>query len=212
MIKDMAIGAGISMVGSMLGTASQVSQRNKQIRAKRKAARFKYGALESSINITKSIDREASLNAVGEVLRVGAEKNRNVEGAIQEVASSQIARQEGITAGRSRGRAMVTTMIKGNKKLQETKNESTNMINNITEQLDKKTHDLNMKLINAHSELTAILSDTGPEIDGTANALAAGISGAAQGAAMSGMFGKTSTPTPNSHHANPALQPMRGGV
>ncbi len=194
----MAIGGAIiGGVSSILSADAQAEQMRQQIEANRKGAKFKYTAVEDSVNIMKGATREASMNAVQEALRAGAAQDTKVQEAITKTASTTLAQSEGLTSGRSKGREMLTLYIKGNKALQETKSITTSMVNQITEANDAKTNELNNSLLNAHQEMSAVLTAASPYVNATGQIVAGTLGGAAAGASLGSAFGggaKTAPP------------------
>ena len=189
----MAIGGAIiGGVSSILSADAQAEQMRQQIEANRKGAKFKYTAVEDSVNIMKGATREASLNAVQEALRAGAAQDTKVQEAITKTASTTLAQSEGLTSGRSKGREMLTLYIKGNKALQETKSITTSMVNQITDANDAKTNELNNSLINAHQEMAAVLTAATPYVNATGQIISGTLGGAAAGASLGASLGGAS--------------------
>jgi len=182
MVPFMIAGAGISIASSMMGARSRAKAERAAIRAKRKSARLKFSSTESSVNIMKATALESSYNATHEVLREGAARSRETKEVIDEAASTTVARSEGLTSGRSQGRQLVEVYVKGNKALDKVDAQSRSMVNQIVDEQDKITNDLNNKLLSAHQDLSAVLADEGGGTTYTGmDALRAGLSGAQQG-------------------------------
>lgn len=170
-IAGAVIGVGLSMWEQNEANKA----REKAIRAQREAAKLKFSAIEDSVNVMKDQNIENTINITGEILRVGAEKSRETADAVEEAASSNIAKSEGLTSGRSQGRQLAALYTQGNKVMQKASNETQSMMNQIIDNQDKNTNMLNNKLIGAHQELTAILANEGITIDGTVQAIGSGI-------------------------------------
>jgi hypothetical protein len=171
------------------------------------SAKRMYSSVESSSNIMKSVAREQSANAINEALRAGAAQDRQVKQEINKVASKQIAQSEGLTSGRSKGRAMISTYIQGNQALAQSKTQTASMVNQITDAKDKIQNDMNNRLLQAHQEMAAVLTTPTNvfQADWT-NTIAAGLSGFQQGASMGSSMGSMGASTPT---ASPIQGPVR---
>lgn len=186
-IGGAAIGGGAAYLSAEAGAEAT----RQQIEAQRKAAKYKYTAVQDSVNIMKGATRESSANAVQEALRAGAAKDTKVQEAITTAASTSLSQSEGLTSGRSKGRQMLSLYIKGNKALQESQTVTTSVINQITDANDAKTNELNNSLLNAHQEMSAILTAASPYINNTGQILGATFSGMASGISMGSAFKAT---------------------
>ena len=186
--------ATTSLVSGIMGGKAAAKEADRRREAEMKAAKMKFAAEQSSINIMKEAGREASLNAVSEVARAGGAQKQKIKDEVQKATSTSLANSEGVTSGRSKGRDMVSLKIKGNKVVEASKQEEANMISKITEAQDKQTNDLNNKLFGAHQQLTNVLSTPGAIyqqnvaglVGGTINA---GFSGAQLGMGLKKEFG-----------------------
>ncbi len=191
MIAAAAAGmAGLSMVSSYMQSKAQRKAADRARRAEILGAKKLYSSTENSINIMKAANREVTANLIQEALRAGAANSTTIKEDIKKVASSQVASNEGLTSGRSRGRALVSTYTKGNKLMSESKSETSSMINQLTDAKDKATADMNNQLIAAHQEMSTILTTPGAVYKQDPFAiLNAGISGAASGASLASALG-----------------------
>jgi len=179
--------AGGAVVGAGLKFLEIDAEAKKQeaaIKARRLGAKMQFSAVEDSTNIMKATTREQTVNAVGETLRAGYNNSTKTKQAVDKAVGTSIAKQEGLTSGRSQGRAMVSLYVQGSKAVQESDAQTKMSINKLVDQQDKISNDLNNKLLQAHQELAAVLSDEGPKIDGTVAIIGAGISGATSFAGM----------------------------
>ena len=139
----------------------------------------------------KAVNREVAGNLIQETMRAGAGQNQDVRDEITRAASTLSAQSEGLTSGRSKGRQMVELQVKGNKALQASKSQTSSMINNITDQMDAKTNELNNKLIAAHQEMATVLSTPGAVYQqNPMEVVQAGFQGAQAGASI-GSYIKT---------------------
>ena len=196
MMRVGAITAVVSLASSLLGSSSAAKAKEKAIRAQRVAAKYKYNGIEDSINLMKATSRESSKNAIGEVLRVGAANVRAVQQEVTKAGSTAISRQEGISSGKTRGRQMIGLYIKGNEAKFDTQDQTTSQIVQIATEQDNYTNELNNKLISAHDEMAAVLSNEGSVMSsGTTNAISAGISGVQTGIGIYNAWNSTSTGT-----------------
>lgn len=185
----MLIGAGVGAISSIWGAKEAAKQQRAQIRANRMAAKYKYSAVLDSTNIMKAALRDSSYNAAQEVLRTGAATGRaaevEVEGAIGKLQSQS----EGLTSGRSKGRQMIDTIVKGNQYKAQVKNQTVSMVNKIIEAQDAKTNELNNRLLNSYQEMSAILANPGPSLGSNVGGFLSGTLGGAQsGIALENAF------------------------
>lgn len=181
MIAGAVIGAG----ASILGATDAAKRQREQIKANRLAAKYKYSATESSVNLMKAVTREQTANAVAEQVRAGGAATRDLQDKITSAASTMVASSEGLTSGRSKGREMVGVYVKGNKILQEAKNQTTSAITQLVDIQDKRTNDLNNALLQSYQEMSAVLSDTGPDLgNNAAGFLTGALSGASAGVSL----------------------------
>jgi len=189
-----AIGmAAMNMVSQIGGARSAAKAQRAAIRKNRKAARMKFSAVESSVNIMKAVNLEQTLNASHEILREGAARSRETQEAVESVAGTVLARSEGLTSGRSKGRQMVDLYVKGNKAL---------MVNQLVDEQDKATNDLNNKLLSAHQELTTVLANEGGgATSGILDTLMAGAKGYQLGSSLQSAF---------SASGGPQIKPLQG--
>ena len=183
--------AAVSIGSAISGNLEAAAAQRKQIGLNRLAAKAGYSSTEDSVNIMKAVAREQTTNAVAETLREGAAQFTDVKQEIQSVTSKAVARQEGLTSGASRGRALITLQIKGQEALSKSKSQTASQVNQLVDQQDKITNDLNNKLLTAYQDMASVLSNEGPAITGqTQRVISAGISGASAGASLAGSFGK----------------------
>ena len=190
--------AGISMASAIQGQRAAAKEADRKREAEILSAQLQYSATESSVNLMKASSREQTANAIQEALRVGADNDREVNSQIQQAASTVMAQSEGLTSGRSRGRQMISLYMKGNDALQNSKSQTTSVINQMVDKQDQQTNDLNNKLLSAHQQMAAVLTTPGNIYRGSNMAiLQAGVQGAATGASLGSSFGSLgSTTTP----------------
>ena len=196
----MAAGAAVGVASSIMGGKAAAKQADAKRAAEMAGAKLDYASTESSVNLMKAVNREASFNLAGEALRVGAANNQDVRDEIQKAESTLMAQSEGLTSGRSRGRQMISLQMKGNDALQDSKTQTGTVLNKITEEMDSKTNALNNKLLSAHQQMATILSTPSAVYkQNPMEVVQAGISGAQQGASIgssmksAGMFNKTAS-------------------
>lgn len=176
--------AGVAVVLSVAESNAEADAQEEAIKANRIGARMAFSATEDSVNIMKAVNREQTVNAMGEQLRVGYANTKKTKIAVDKAISTSLASSEGLTSGRSKGRSMISMYINGSKAIQEADAKTRVTINSLVDNQDKVNNQLNNKLLSAHQELSAILSNTGSKIDGTTKAISAGISGGMAGASL----------------------------
>ena len=182
--------AGMSMVSNYMQSKAQRKAADKARRAEILGAKKLYSSTENSVNIMKAANREVTANLIQEALRVGASNNVTIKEGVKKVASSQVASNEGLTSGRSRGRALVSTYTKGNKLMSESQSETSSMINQLTDAKDVATNNLNNQLIAAHQQMSTILTTPGAVYkQDPFSVVNAGISGAASGISLANALG-----------------------
>jgi len=175
----MLVGAAVGGAASIFGARDAAKRQREQIKANRLAAKYKYSSTLDSVNLMKAATREQTANAIAEQVRAGGAAGRDVQDKVQAAAGTVIASSEGLTSGRSKGREMVGLYMKGNKVLQEVKNQTTSAVNQLVDIQDKRTNDLNNALLQSYQEMSAVLSNTGPDLG---NNVAGFLSGAMGGA------------------------------
>ena len=181
-----AVMGGSNLVSGIMGGKAAAKEADRRRDAEMKAAKMKYKSMESSVNIMKAAGEEAATNAAGEALRAGGAANQDVRDKVQEATSTSLSKSEGLTSGRSAGRDMVSLKIKGNKVLQDTKQETQNMISEITMLQDKQTNDLNNQLLAAHQDMTNVLTTPGATYQQNVAGLVSSTIGATANGAMLG--------------------------
>lgn len=182
--------AGLSMINSFMGDRAAAKEADRMRAAEMFGAKKIYSATEDSVNIMKAANRESTQNAIQEALRVGMATNVQVKQDITKIASSQAASSEGLTSGRSKGRQMVSLYTKGNKALAESKAQTSSIINQLVDEQDRATNNLNNKLISAHQEMSTILTTPGAiHRSDPLGIINAGISGAASGFSLASAIG-----------------------
>lgn len=172
------VGAAVGVAGSIAKSNEEAAKQEAAIKINREGGKLKFKAITDSSNIMKAANREQTANAMQEVLRVGAANEEEVAVAVNQGISKMVASGEGLTSGRSKGRAMISLQVEGNKAIQGNTTETSSMLNQLVESQDKITNDINNQLFAAHVELQNILSNRGSSINGTGAAISAGISGA----------------------------------
>ncbi len=181
--------AALSTVNSIMQTEEDARKQEEAIKSNRLAARADFYTTQSSVSLMKERNKVVTEEAIAEKLRAGGANAREIESQVEKAASSQVASNEGLTSGRSQGRALIETMIKGNELLLASNSETSTGIMKLMDQKDKVSNDLNLKIFEAHNNLTTILSQEGAEIDGTNDAISAGLSGASAGASIGSAMG-----------------------
>jgi len=179
----MLVGAAVGGAASIFGARDAAKRQREQIKANRLAAKYKYSSTLDSVNLMKAATREQTANAIAEQVRAGGAAGRDVQDKVQAAAGTVIASSEGLTSGRSKGREMVGLYMKGNKVLQEVKNQTTSAVNQLVDIQDKRTNDLNNALLQSYQEMSAVLSNTGPDLGNNA----AGFLSGAMGGASAGL-------------------------
>ena len=184
------VGAGWGMFSASHAAKAAAAEADRRRAAEILGAKRLYSATEDSTNIMKGVAREQAANAINEALRAGMANDNQVKKEIDVVASKQLASSEGLTSGRSRGRAMVTTYIKGNQALAQSKTQTASMINQIIDQKDKLHNDMNNRLLQAHQEMTSILTTPANVFEASwVDIVSGGLSGAASGASLGASLG-----------------------
>ena len=184
---------------------SMFAEANKQKKAAEQAdqarlleiagAQSAYKSQEVATNLMKAVNREQTDNAINEALRAGASKEREVEAEIEKVTSKSLAASEGLTSGRSQGRAMAALQIEGNKALAKTESETTSMINSLVDAKDKAENDMNVQLWNAWEDMATVLTTPSNVYEGNSmDILSAGLGGASTGLSLGSALGGAATP------------------
>jgi len=177
-------GAALGGVSSIFGNRAAAKAQREQIELQRLAATYKYKATEDSVNIMKALNREATYNAVNEVARAGSEDLRRTAQQVDKAEGTLQAQSEGLASGASKGRQMASLLIQGNKAMEDTKDKSVSMINQLVDNQDRNTNQLNNQLMKAYQDMSAVLSYEG--IDNSGARMNNFISGVA-GGALSGL-------------------------
>jgi len=188
MMFSAVAGAAVGAASSFFGAQDAADRQREQIKANRLAAKYKFSAVSDSVNIMKAAVRETSFNAINEQLRAGAETSREVEKEVTRAASTQMARGEGLTSGRTKGREMIGTFVKGNQLRNQMQNKTTSAVNQIIEAQDSKTNELNNRLLSSYQEMSAVLANEGPDLG---NNVGGFLSGAMSGASSGISLGKS---------------------
>lgn len=175
-------GAAIGAVSSIFGARDAAKRQRAQIRANRAAAKLKYSAVLDSTNIMKAAVRESTKNAAYEALRVGAAQGREVDKQIGAEIGKLQAQSEGLTSGRSKGRHMIDTIVKGNQIRAQVKDKTVSMVNQLIEVQDAKTNEYNNRLLQSYQEMSAVLANEGPDLGSNVGGFLSGaMSGASAG-------------------------------
>jgi len=178
--------AAISMISSIQGQAAAAREADRKRSAEIAGAKTGFLATQSSVNIMKRANRESSFNAINEALRAGAEQDRIVKAEIEVAGSKLKASSEGLTSGRSVGRQAVSLYVQGNKAVQQSKSQTASVINQITDQQDSMTNELNNRLLTSYQQMTAVLTTPGNIYQGNnGEVLSAGVQGASSGVSLS---------------------------
>ena len=194
----------LMLIGGAIGGLNAIGQnraiaeaQREQIELNRLASIYKYKATESSVNMMKALNREATENAIREALRAGTENVRQTQTAISKAEGSLQAQQEGLASGASKGRELATMYIKGNKVLDQTKDSTVSQINKLVTTKDLKQNELNNQLLKSYQEMSAVLADEGPEIPGMFNNFVSGLTrGAVSGLAIGNSIAKIGSLSP----------------
>ena len=196
------IAGGVMVVGSLasgiMGAKAAAKEANRKRAAEMSSAKYKYSMIEANTNLQKQVLNEQTKNAQIEVLRAGAEQNRDVKKEVDKATSTLQASSEGLTSGRSGGRAMMNLQMKGAQAVHDSKTQASNQISAMVDQKDKMTNDLNSKLLGAHQELSGVLSTPSQIYQQNVAALVAdtakaGMSGAMMGSSLSAAGGANAT-------------------
>jgi hypothetical protein len=191
-----AAGAAIGGLSAIFGNRAAAEAQRQQIQLQREAALLQYRAVEDSVNIMKSVNRDATTNAINEALRAGQEDVRQIDTAIKKAAGTSQASQEGLASGKTKGREMATLYLKGNKVLDQTKDQTQSVVGQLITQQDKLTNDLNNQLLKSYQDMSAVLANEGPIIPGNANRVLSGMFGGAMaGASLGSSFGGSAAST-----------------
>lgn len=181
--------AAVSVISTVAGNKENADAQKEAIGLNRLAATLTYSATEDSINIMKAVSNEQTKNSIAETARAGAAISSDVKQAVTKAASTSISQSEGLTSGNSKGREMIALQIQGQKALSKSKSNTASSINQIVDQKDKITNDLNNKLLAAHQDMAAVLSNTGPAITGnTQRVISSAASGASTGLSLGAKF------------------------
>ena len=194
----------LGLIGGAIGGLNAIGQnraladaQREQLGWQRLGAYYKYKATEDSVNIMKGLNREATQNAITEVMRAESENLRQTDTAIDKAVGAMSAKNEGLTAGQSKGRELADMYMKGNKALEGVKDQSAMSVSALIEQQDKTSNQLNNTLLKQYQNLTYTLMYPGKELTGSANRIFSGIaSGAMSGLSLSGLNSGTKTILP----------------
>ena len=184
--------AGLSLWSGIAGAKGAAKEADRKRKAEMRAAHSKYSMKEANVNLQKAVLREETTNAQAEVLRAGAEQNREVKKEVDKATSTLQADSEGLTSGRSGARHMMQLQMKGAQAVHDSNTMASNQISAMVENKDKMTNELNASLMSAHSELSGVLSTPGQIYQQNVAALVAGtVTAGAQGAMMGASIGKS---------------------
>ena len=153
------------IIGGGLGALSgyqKMSYINDMYENMWEAAAEKYKATEDAINITKVAAESQMRDVIGELQRVGASYQKEVEKEGQKAMSQQRASREGLTGGNTAVRQDIATQIKINQVAAETQEKTQSMINQVVDAKDSKMNQLNTQLLQAWTEAQGILSRKAP--------------------------------------------------
>jgi len=175
----MAVGAGIGGLNAILGNKAQAEAQREQINLNRLSAYYSYKATEDSVNVMKALNREATQNAMGEVLRASAENKRQTKQQVEKASGALSAQQEGVTSGNTKGRQMASLLIQGNKAVDNVDDTKKSAINQLITTQDQRTNELNNGLLQAYQQMSAVLANEGPSSVGNANRVVSGLFGGA---------------------------------
>jgi len=174
-----------SLFSGIEGGKAAAKEADRKRKAEMYAATTQYKMKESNTNLQKAVLREQTLNAQVEVLRAGAEQNREVKKKIQKAASTLQASSEGLTSGRSGGRQMMVLQQKGAQAIHDSKTQASNQIAQMVENKDKLNNKLNADLMSSYAQMVGVLSTPGQIYQQNVAALVGGaVSAGAQGASM----------------------------
>lgn len=156
-----AVGAGMSIVG---GVASAEQQHEAEvaeatrIRNMKEAAKMKYSGVEESGNMMKMAGRDYTKSMIAEVSRVSNANLTDTKNSIQEARSTSIANTEGITAGISKAKEQMSLEIQANKAVNTVKEHKTALISQLIEENDKRTNDINNKIVAEKNNMDATMA------------------------------------------------------
>jgi len=153
------------IIGGGLGALSgyqKMSYINDMYENMWEAAAEKYKATEDAINITKVAAESQMRDVIGELQRVGASYQKEVEKEGQKAMSQQRASREGLTGGNTAVRQDIATQIKINQVAAETQEKTQSMINQVVDAKDSKMNQLNTQLLQAWTEAQGVLSRKAP--------------------------------------------------
>ena len=153
------------------------------------AAVSRYNAIEDAVNINKMAAEAQMRDAIGELERVGASYQREVERQGQKAVSSQRASREGLTGGNTAVKQDVAAQININRVASETAEKTQSIINQVVDAKDKRVNALNNKLNMAWAEMQGVLAKEAPTANWAAslgNVLASTIKGFGQGWQLEG--------------------------
>lgn len=153
------------------------------------AAVSKYNAVEDAVNISKMAAEAQMRDVIGELQRVGASYQREVEREGKKAVSKQRAAREGLTGGNTAIKQDIATQIKINRVAFETQEKSQSMINQVVDAKDKQINALNNKLNMAWAEMQGALAKEAPTsswVSNLGNMLASTIKGFGQGWQLEG--------------------------
>ena len=195
----MLIGGAIGGLNAIGQNKAMAEAQQEQIELQRLSSIYKYKATEDSINMMKSLNREATENAIREAMRAGTENIRQAQAKVTSAEGKLQASQEGLASGASKGRELATMYVQGNKLLDQTKDATTSQINKLITTKDMKQNELNNQLLKSYQEMSAVLANEGPVLPGQANRVVSGIFGGATSGLMIGSglntLGATGTTT-----------------
>ena len=187
------LGAGLGLWSGISQAKAAAKEADRRRAAEILSAKYQYSATESAANLTKATTRELTNNAINEALRAGSSQQREVSKEVDKAISSQVAAGEGLTSGRSAGRDIVTTLVKGSKAIQGTKQETSNMISQLVSYQDQQANEINNQLIGAYNQMYSVLTTPGQIYKENRAAIVSGaIQGGLAGYALGSSFGSSS--------------------
>ena len=183
------VGAGLGALGGIFSANAQAKQIKEQVEAQQKAAKYKYSAIEASTLLANEVNKEMSMNLIGEALRAGAATNREAKLEIEKTASKVQAHSEGLTSGQTAGRQMAALYVGANKAVGKLNRQTKSVINKINQSMADKNNELNHRQIQAYQEMVGVLTAKAPTVDYLGKAVSGAISGAKIGYNFGQMFG-----------------------
>lgn len=156
------LGGAIGGLLGGIGNAQKMSYINDMYENMWAAAISQYKATEDAVNIMKTAAEAQLRDTIGELERVGASYQRDVEQEGKKAMGSLRASREGLTGGNSAVRQEIATQIKINEVAADTQEKTQSMINQMVDKKDTTMNNLNNQLMQAYNQMQGALARQAP--------------------------------------------------